>query len=104
MKSFEAIVRANGTINLRKKNNANLGIKPGSTLLITIKDGVAEIRPKGYICSVCGHKSKEPLDSLGMCKECNAMITKFITNGKYKSVSEAMAHTASIRKERIIGK
>lgn len=94
---FKAKVRSDGAINMRKHNNALIGIKPGATVEVRIDTitGTARITPMGWLCSVCGTESKSPLNGLGMCKRCNAEAAKLIATGKTSDVSEAISITKS---------
>lgn len=90
---LEIKVRTDGSINLRKSNNAILGIRPGSAVAVRIDSttGSARITPLGFVCTVCHGEVKSPLNGLGICKRCNADIVKLVTENKYADIAEAIA-------------
>ena len=96
-RTFEVKVRHDGAINLRKKGNAMLGIRKGSTVTVTVTEGKATIEPKGYVCSVCGMPSNSALDVSGICCDCNKLVVDAIQKGKAKSVAEAIAYAQDMR-------
>lgn len=103
---FKAKVRGDGAINLRKKNNAILGIRPGSTVEVRVDSisGAARITPLGYTCSVCQRNVSSPLDGLGICKECNGKIVKLVKDGFYKDIADAVAKVREQSKPKVVNR
>lgn len=95
--TFEVKVRHDGAINLRKKGNAALGIRRGSTVIVSVCDGKATLTPKGYVCSICGQPTTSALDINGICKECNSLVVTAIKSKGYKTVAEAIAYAQDVR-------
>lgn len=103
---FKAKVRNDGAINLRKKNNAILGIRPGSTVSVRIDTaaGAARLTPLGYTCTVCKKNVSSPLDGIGICKSCNNQIVSLLKEGLYKDVADAMAKVRDQNKPKVVNR
>lgn len=103
---FKTKVRSDGAINLRKKNNAILGIRPGSTISVRIDTiaGAARITPMGYTCTVCQKNVSSPLDGLGICSSCNNKVVSLLQEGLYKDIADAMAKVRDQSKPKVVNR
>lgn len=106
MKVFEIKVRRDGAINLRKKNNALMGIKPGSHVKVTLDDvtGTITLKPDGYYCNICGKSFSKPLDAFGNCAGCNDALISSIRAGLSSSIPEAYNEVRARRGIKVVGK
>ena len=106
MYTFNIKVRRDGAINLRKKNNSRIGIKPGSVVTVTVNNinGTVTLKPDGYICSICEKSFSTHLDAFGVCKACSAALVNAIRSESCSSFPDAYAKVKSERGVKVVSK
>ena len=102
--TINTTVRKDGAINLKVKGRRALGITSGMSLQITVEDGIASVKPNGYYCFNCEKYSEEPLNELGICRDCNRLATDVLRNSKTYDLVDALKTAANMRHKAQSGK
>lgn len=88
--TFSTAVRKDGAINITTKGRTLFGVKAGDKLSVTFDNGHCILTPDYYTCPICGQKTTDHLNDIGICHECNNLAVSAIKQGIANDLQTAL--------------